>query len=92
MLTTLELWTSLVVRYQLPGAEKILISLFKYHMQNSNYLEAAKVCRDTPGYTLRNIETINTFKSAQGTPQPILTYFQTIMEKGKMNLVESCEF
>jgi clathrin heavy chain len=87
----LELCTSLAVRYQLPGAEKILISLFKNHMQNGNYLEAAKVCRDTPGDTLRNIETINAFKSAQGTPQPILTYFQTIMEKGKMNLIESVE-
>lgn len=87
----LELCTNLAARYSLPGAEKIFLSLFKNHMQNGNYLEAAKVCRDTPGDTLRNIETINMFKAAQGNPQPILIYFQTIMEKGKLNHIETIE-
>ena len=50
-------------------------------MQQGNYVEAAKIARETPGDTLRNINTINTFKSLQGNPQPILIYFQTMMEK-----------
>jgi len=87
----LGLCTNLAVRYALPGAEKIFLSLFKNHMQNGNYVEAAKICRDTPGDTLRNIETLNLFKSATGNPQPILVYFQTIMEKGKLNHVETLE-
>lgn len=86
-----EIIMTLAQRYALPGAEKIFDSLFKMHMQNKNYEEAAKVCAISPGDTLRNIETINLFKSCMGTPNPILVYFQTIMSKGKLNQIESIE-
>lgn len=86
-----EVCTVLAQRYALPGAENIFKKLFATHMQNGNYEEAAKICRDTPGDTLRNIETINMFKSSQGQPQPILVYFQTIMTKCKLNHIESIE-
>ena len=58
-------------------------------MTNGNYVKAAKICRSTPGTTLRNIETINMFKSLQGNP--IQIYFQTILETEKLNSVESIE-
>ena len=41
--------------------------------------------------TLRNINTINMFRQLQGNPNPILIYFQTMMNQGKLNKVESCE-
>ena len=87
----MEVCVGLASRYGLPGAENIFLTLFKNHMQSGNYQEAAKVCRATPGDTLRNLETINMFKSLQGTPAPILVYFQTILESGKLNAVESVE-
>lgn len=87
----LELCTSMASKYSLPGAEKLFTAAFRNHMQNGNYLEAAKIARDTPGDTLRNAETINMFKAAQGNPQPILVYFQTMMEKGKLNHIETLE-
>jgi clathrin heavy chain len=87
----MELCVHMASRYSLPGAEKIFQTLFKTHMQNGNYIEAARVCRDTPGDALRNIDTINMFRAEQGSPNPILVYFQTVMEKGKLNKVESIE-
>lgn len=87
----MELCTNMAGRYALPGAENIFLNLFQNYMQNGQFAEAAKICRDTPGTTLRNLDTINKFKSLQGNPQPILVYFQTMMEKGKLNDVESVE-
>lgn len=87
----MDICTSLAQRYEVPGAEKIFDSLFKNHMQSGNYEEAAKVCAMSPGTSLRNIDTINLFKSCQGNPSPILVYYQVIMSKGKLNEVESVE-
>lgn len=53
----MELCTQMAGRYGLPGAENIFLGLFKNYMTNSNYVEAAKICRNTPGTTLRNLET-----------------------------------
>ena len=87
----MEVCTSMAGRYGLPGAENIFLGLFKNYMSSGNYVEAAKICRNTPGDTLRNLDTINMFKSLQGNPAPILIYFQTILETGKLNGVESLE-
>ena len=87
----MELVTRMAGRYNLPGAENIFMQAFQTFMQQGNFVEAAKIARDTPGDTLRNINTINTFKNLQGNPQPILIYFQTMMEKGKLNKIESVE-
>lgn len=87
----MELCTALAGRYGLPGAENIFMGLFNNYMQSGNFVEAAKICRNTPGDTLRNLDTINKFKSMQGTPAPILVYFQTILETGKLNAIESLE-
>jgi len=67
------------------------MSAFKNFMQQGNYQEAAKIVAQTPGDTLRNINTINMFKQLQGNPQPVLIYFQTMMTQGKLNKVESIE-
>ena len=89
-----ELTFKLASRYSLPGADKIFVGLFKQQFQSGNWAESAKIARDAPGNVLRNAETLNLFKSAVAQPgsnQPILIYFQTIMEKGKLNALESVE-
>ena len=86
-----DICVNLAGKYNLPGAEKIFVALFKNMIQTGNYVEAAKICKDSPGESLRNLETINIFQAAQGNPPPAMIYFQTIMEKGKFNKVESIE-
>jgi clathrin heavy chain len=76
-------------RYGLPGAENIFVTAFKNFMQSGNYQEAAKIAAQSPGETLRNKTTIEMFQALQGTPQPILIYFQTMMNMGKLNKIES---
>ena len=87
----MEVITRMAARFNLPGAENIFMTAFKTYMQNGNYQEAAKIVAQTPGDTLRNINTINMFRQLQGNPNPILIYFQTMMNQGKLNKVESCE-
>jgi hypothetical protein len=87
----MEVVTRMAARFNLPGAENIFMSAFKNFMQQGNYQEAAKIAAQTPGDTLRNINTINMFKQLQGNPQPVLIYFQTMMTQGKLNKVESIE-
>ena len=87
----MEVVTRMAARFNLPGAENIFMTAFKNFMQSGNYQEAAKIVAQTPGDTLRNINTINMFKQLQGNPQPILIYFQTMMSQGKLNKVESME-
>ena len=48
----------------------------------------------SPGALLRNAETINKFKGLPqipGQPQPLLIYFQKLLEKGKLNKLETIE-
>jgi clathrin heavy chain len=87
----MEICTSLAQKYSLPGAEKMFENSFRSYIQSGNFAEAARICAESPGETLRNIETINLFRGFQGTPQPILVYFQTVMNKCKLNKVESIE-
>jgi clathrin heavy chain len=89
-----ELCVKLASRYNLPGGEKLFSALFKNHLQNGNWQEAARVARDAPNDFLRNMDTINIFKNSPSQPgqqAPILIYYQTLMEKGKLNSVETLE-
>lgn len=58
-----------------------------------DYKGAAGIARDAPGTLLRNIDTINKFKSVQAPsgPQPVLLYFSALLETTKLNEVESIE-
>lgn len=78
----------LAARYSLPGCDNLFNELFNNMIVNGNYQGAAKIASQAPGTLLRNPETINKFKNLQtqpGQPQPILIYFQTLLEKGKLN-------
>ena len=87
----MEVVTLMAARFNLPGAETIFVTSFKNFMQQGNYQEAAKIAAQTPGDTLRSINTINMFKQLKGNPQPDLIYFQTMLSIGKLNKVESLE-
>jgi len=78
----------LAARYSLPGCDTLFVDLFNNMLVSGNYQGAAKIASQAPGTLLRNPDTINKFKGLQsqpGQPQPILIYFQTLLEKGKLN-------
>merc|ERR1719305_1434666 len=52
---------------------------------------AAKLAADSPQQVLRTPATIQRFQQAPGQPPPILTYFGMLLEKGKLNAMESIE-
>lgn len=78
----------LASRYSLPGCDNLFVDLFNNMLVSGNYQGAAKIAAQAPGTLLRNPDTINKFKNLQaqpGQPQPILVYFQTLLEKGRLN-------
>ncbi len=75
-------------RYRLPGCEPLLIDQFNRFIISQDYNGAARIAAGAPGTLLRNAETIARFKTLPaipGQPQPILVYFQVLLEKGKLN-------
>ena len=78
----------LAARYSLPGCDNLFVDLFNNMLVSGNYQGAAKIASQAPGTLLRNPDTINKFKNLQsqpGQPQPILIYFQTLLEQGRLN-------
>ena len=86
----------LASRFSLKGADDVFMQQFNMALASSDYAGAAKVAKDAPGTLLRNVETINKFKSLPPAPgatqQPIMIYFSTFLESGAtLNEVESVE-
>jgi len=84
----------LAVRNNLPGAEQLFGQQFNQLMNAQDYKGAAKLAADSPQQVLRTPETIQRFQAAPaapGQPSPILTYFGMLLEKGKLNAMESVE-
>ncbi|KYQ93795.1 clathrin heavy chain [Tieghemostelium lacteum] len=89
-----ELAISMASKNNLPGAEGLLTAQFDRLFQQGQYKEAAKVAADSPGTILRNLQTIQRFQSIpmiQDQPSPLLQYFGMLLEKGKLNKIESLE-
>ena len=87
-----QLVFSLASRYSLPGVDNIFIGQFNNFIVSGDYQNAAKIASMSPGTLLRNAETINKFKQlpqVPGQPQPLLIYFQKLLEKGKLNKLET---
>eukprot|EP00303_Exanthemachrysis_gayraliae_P005622 CAMPEP_0206005570 /NCGR_PEP_ID=MMETSP1464-20131121/4652_1 /ASSEMBLY_ACC=CAM_ASM_001124 /TAXON_ID=119497 /ORGANISM="Exanthemachrysis gayraliae, Strain RCC1523" /LENGTH=1697 /DNA_ID=CAMNT_0053379013 /DNA_START=54 /DNA_END=5144 /DNA_ORIENTATION=+ len=90
----LQLALRLATRAGLPGAENLVSHQFEQFMAQGNYKEAAKIAANSPAGALRTQTTIQRFQQApavQGQPSPILTYFGCLLEKGKLNRLESVE-
>jgi len=89
-----ELAIKLASRANLPGAEDLFTNQFNRLFQQGNYKEASKVAADSPQGVLRTQKTIQLFQSlpaVPGQPSPLLQYFGVLLEKGKLNKLESLE-
>lgn len=93
-LADVELATRLASRNGFPGAENLFNEHFLELFQDGKYREAALVAADSPGGSLRSPETIAKFKAApaeEGGRSVLLIYFQTLLERGKLNQIEAVE-
>lgn len=89
-----QLAFKLAARYKLSGADNMFIEQFNKMLLAQDYKQAALVAANAPGTLLRNAQTIQRFKQQQqipGQPQPIIVYFQTLLDKGGLNKHESIE-
>ncbi|CAK8987762.1 Clathrin heavy chain 1 [Durusdinium trenchii] len=88
-----QLAMQLAARLNLPGASEMYVTEFNRLFQAGDYKGAAKIAAES-GQSLRTQETIQRFLSIpqqQGQPQPVLMYFSTLLEKGKLNSIETLE-
>lgn len=93
-LSDVELATRLASRNGFPGAENLFNEHFHELFQEGKYREAALVAADSPSGSLRNSETIAKFKAASADENGrsvLLIYFQVLLERGKLNQLESVE-
>jgi len=84
----------LAVKNNLPGAEQLFMQQFNNLMNQMDFKGAAKLAAESPQQVLRTPETIQRFQAAPTQPgqtSPILTYFASLLEKGKLNAMESIE-
>jgi clathrin heavy chain len=84
----------LAVKNNLPGAEQLFTQQFENLMNSMDFKGAAKLAAESPQQVLRTPATIQRFQQAPGQPgqaTPILTYFGMLLEKGKLNAMESIE-
>ncbi|CCH60283.1 hypothetical protein TBLA_0C04870 [Henningerozyma blattae CBS 6284] len=91
-LSDTSLALTMAKRGGLPGADDLLGQQFNELLQKNDYNEAAKVAASST--QLRNQNTINRLKniqSAPGTISPLLVYFSTLLDNGKLNKEETIE-
>jgi len=84
----------LAQRFQLHGADELFLQQFNRLLGSGDVKGAARIAAGAPGTLLRNQETINRLKSLPqqpGQPHPMLAYFSTLLEVGKLNKWESLE-
>lgn len=93
-LSNYELAIKMASRSGLKGADDLFINQFNRLIQTGQLREAAKVAADSPNGLLRTTKTIQLFQqmpAQPGQPSPLLQYFQVLLEKGKLNAVETIE-
>ena len=89
-----ELAIQIASRLQLPGAEDLYQVQFNQLLQQGDVQGAAKVAAESPRGLLRTPQTIQMFQSVPpqpGQPQPVFQYFSVLLEKGKLNHMETIE-
>eukprot|EP01111_Echinosteliopsis_oligospora_P009445 TRINITY_DN2769_c0_g1_i2.p1 TRINITY_DN2769_c0_g1~~TRINITY_DN2769_c0_g1_i2.p1 ORF type:complete len:1719 (-),score=461.34 TRINITY_DN2769_c0_g1_i2:59-5215(-) len=93
-LNNYELAMSMSSKNSLPGAEQLFQMQFDRLFSMGDYKGAATVAAQSPGNTLRSIATIQKFQAAPAIPNqtpPLLVYFTVLLERGKLNKIESLE-
>jgi len=81
-------------RFGLPGADELFQRQFNHFFASGDYKSAALIAAQCKSGILRTPATIQQFKSVQAPPgqsSPILHYFSTLLEYGKLNALESVE-
>lgn len=81
-------------RYKLPGVDNMFIEQFNALLISGDYAGAAQIAAQSPGALIRNQETIQKFKNLPpmpNQPQPLLIYFQKLLERGRLNKLETLE-
>lgn len=85
---------SIASRLNLPGADDLYMQQFQQLIAAQNVAGAAKLAAESPNGVLRTPQTIAEFQkipSQPGQPQPVFQYFSILLEKGKLNQLESLE-
>jgi clathrin heavy chain len=92
-LNNMELGVKFAARNNLPGAEGLFNRQFDALFSQGRYKEAAKCAADSPQGVLRTLDTIHKFQALPPTQgaNPVLQYFQTLLEAGKLNALETVE-
>ncbi|CCF59007.1 hypothetical protein KAFR_0F04120 [Kazachstania africana CBS 2517] len=91
-LSNVSLALTVATRGGLPGADDLFSKQFESLLSQGDYQSAAKIAASSQ--SLRNQNTINRLKNIQAAPgaiSPILLYFSTLLDKGKLNKEETIE-
>jgi clathrin heavy chain len=89
-----QLAIEIASRLNLPGADDLYVAQFNQLIAAGDIQGAARVAADSPRGFLRTPQTIQKFQAippVQGQPQPVFQYFSVLLEKGKLNQLESVE-
>jgi len=89
-----DLAFNLARRFGLPGADELFQRQFNHCFASGDYKGAALAVAQCKGGVLRTPQTIQQFKSVQapaGQSSPILHYFSTLLEYGRLNALEAVE-
>ncbi len=81
-------------RLGLPGADDLYVAQFNQLLAANDVQGAARLAATSPGGMLRTPQTIQRFQQIPGVPgqpQPVFQYFSVLLEKGKLNHLESVE-
>eukprot|EP00727_Mastigamoeba_balamuthi_P012396 m51a1_g778 putative clathrin heavy chain (1744) ;mRNA; r:599758-605568 len=92
-LNDVNLGIRVAAKNNLPGAEGLLTQQFEGYLAAGQLKEAAGVAARAGG-SLRNAQTmarIGKLPAVPGQPAPLLVYFGSLLELGKLNQVESLE-
>jgi clathrin heavy chain len=89
-----ELAIAIASRLNLSGADELYSAQFNALVAAGDVAGAAKVAAESPRSFLRTPATIQKFLQMApqpGQPQPVFQYFSVLLEKGKLNHLESVE-
>ncbi|KAI8476142.1 MAG: vesicle coat protein clathrin, heavy chain [Monoraphidium minutum] len=93
-LNNLDLALTMARRGNLPGAEGLVAQQFERMFAAGQHKEAAEVAAESPQGILRTKEVVERLKSVPPTPgqkPPILVYLGVLLQRGKLNALESAE-
>lgn len=93
-LNNLDLALAMAKRGNLPGAEGLIAQQFERLFAAGQHKEAAECAAESPQGILRTREVVERLKSVAPTPgqkPAILVYLGVLLQKGKLNALESAE-